>query len=387
MYIKRFVQDQILTRLKHFPAVGIVGPRQVGKTTLAKQLIPEIHRSAVYLDLESLSDYNKLENPEFYLRQHEDKCVIIDEVQVKPDLFPVLRGLIDQNRRPGRFIILGSASPALLRQSSESLAGRISFVQLFPFSLPEIQQKVSMTDHWFYGGFPPALLSPREVSIQWLDDFIKSYTERDFPVLGFPANPIQTRRFWIMLAHLNSQILNYSNLSSSLQLSSPTVKSYIDFFENSFVIKRLYPFYFNIKKRIVKSPKIYLSDTGILHRLLNINDFEALQSHPEIGNSWESYVINQITSRLTGNTELFFYRTKNGSELDLVFVKGMRIHATAEIKYSSSPKLTTGNTYAINTIGTKNNFIITPYSEDYLLRENVRTCSLFDFLEKYLPGL
>jgi len=387
MYIRRNLQKQILQRLESFPAVGIIGSRQVGKTTLAKQLISEINTPVVYLDLESAADYNKLENPEFYLRQHEDKCVIIDEIQLKSDLFPLLRISIDQNRKPGRFIILGSASPVLLRQSSESLAGRISFVQLFPFSLNEIQRKFSLYDHWFYGGYPNALLSSNPVALQWIDDFIKSYTERELPGLGFPANPIQTRRFWIMLSHLNGQILNYSNLASSLQLSSPTIKSYIDFFENSFLVKRLYPYYFNIKKRIVKSPKVYLTDTGILHRLLNINDFEALQAYPNIGNSWESYVVNQVTSLLTGNTELFFYRTKNGSEVDLVFVKSMKIVATAEIKYTSAPKLTSGNTHAINTIGAKKNFVITPQSEDYLLKENVRICSLQDFLIKYLPEL
>ncbi len=182
-------------------------------------------------------------------------------------------------------------------------------------------------------------------------------------------------------------MLNYSNLASSLQLTSPTIKSYIDFFENSFLVKRLYPYYFNIKKRIVKSPKIYITDTGILHRLLNINDFESLQSYPFIGNSWESYVVNQITSLLTGNIDLFFYRTKNGSEVDLVFVKSMKIVATAEIKYTSTPKLTTGNTHAINTIGANKNFIITPQSEDYLIKENIRICSLEDFLVKYLSSL
>ncbi len=387
MYIRRHLQEQILKRLKSFPAVCIIGPRQVGKTTLAKQLIPNINTPVHYLDLESAADFNKLENPEFYLRQHEDKCVIIDEVQTKPDLFPLLRVLIDQNRRPGRFIILGSASPDLLRQSAESLAGRISFVQLYPFSLIEIKQRYSLYHHWFYGGFPNALLSSNPDALQWIDDFIRSYSDRDLPGLGFPAHRIQTRRFWIMLSHLNGQMLNYSNLASSLQLTSPTIKSYIDFFENSFLVKRLYPYYFNIKKRIVKSPKIYITDTGILHRLLNINDFESLQSYPFIGNSWESYVVNQITSLLTGNIDLFFYRTKNGSEVDLVFVKSMKIVATAEIKYTSTPKLTTGNTHAINTIGANKNFIITPQSEDYLIKENIRICSLEDFLVKYLSSL
>ena len=237
------------------------------------------------------------------------------------------------------------------------------------------------------GGFPNALLYTEKARNQWIEDLIKSYIERDLPGLGFPANPIQSRRLWTMLSHLNGQTLNYNSLASSLQLSSPTVKTYIDFFENSFLVKRLYPYFFNIKKRIVKSPKIYLTDSGILHRLLNINDFEALQGFPLIGQSWESYVVNQIVSKLKNSMEVFYYRTKNGSEIDLVFVKSLKAIATAEIKYSSTPNLSKGNTHAINTIGVNSNFVIVPDSEDYLIRENVRICSLKDFVLIYLPKL
>ena len=388
MLVKRYLQSEILQRIHHYPVVGIIGSRQIGKTTLAKQIIPHINKETIYLDLESIADYQKLENPELYLEQHKEKCVIIDEVQNKPDLFPILRSIIDKDRKPGRFIILGSASPEMLRQSSESLAGRISYIQLHPFNLYEIFGKRNLYDHWFIGGFPLALLnSNTETAKQWIDDFIKSYSQRDLPALGLSANPIVIQRLWMMLAHLNSQVLNYSEIGRSMQISSPTIKTYIDFFESSFLIKRLQPFYFNIKKRIIKSPKIYISDTGVLHRLLNIFDFESLQAFPIIGNSWESYVVNQVIPLLNTNIELYYYRTKDGSELDLVFVKSLKPIATAEIKYTSSPSLSTGNTRAINTLATDINFIITPASEDYFMRGNVRVCCLFDFLKKHLPEI
>ncbi len=383
--ITRDVQPEIIKRLKHYPVVGIIGARQTGKTTLAKQIVPQIDKDVIYLDLESIADYQKLENPELYLEQHKEKCVIIDEVQNKPDLFPVLRSIIDKDRKPGRFIILGSASPGLLKQSSESLAGRISYIQLNPFNYIEIEGEYNLYHHWFIGGFPLAFLNRDiEMGKQWLNDFINSYSQRDLPALGLSANPVLIRRLWMMLAHLNGQILNYSDMGRSLQISSPTVKTYIDFFENSFLINRLQPYYFNIKKRIIKSPKIYLTDTGVLHRLLNISDFESLQAYPLIGNSWESYVVNQISSLVNPNIEIYYYRTKDGSEIDLVFVKSLQPVATAEIKYTSSPSLSAGNTRAINTLEADMNYVITPASDDYLIRENVRVCNIRDFLKNYL---
>jgi len=388
MILERSLQPEIIKRLAHFPVVGIIGSRQTGKTTLVKHIIPLIQRHVIYLDLESIGDYQKLENPELYFRQHVDKCVIIDEIQSKPELFPILRSIIDQDRKPGRFIILGSASPDLLRQSSESLAGRISYLNLPPLNLLEVIRTKNMFDHWFKGGFPLALLNvEKEMAALWLDDFIQSYTQRDLPALGLSANPVIIRRLWIMLAHLNGQVLNYSDIGRSLQVSSPTIKSYIDFFESSFLVRRIEPYFFNIKKRIVKSPRIYLTDTGILHRLLNISDFESLQAYPLIGNSWEAYVANQIASLLDSNIDLHFYRTKEGSELDLLFVKTLKPVATAEIKYTSSPSLSGGNTRAINTIGADKNYIITPAADDYPIKENVTVCNLEDFLNKYLPGI
>lgn len=299
MILERTLQPEILKRLRYYPVTGIIGSRQTGKTTLVKQISPFIDKQVIYLDLESESDYKKLEHPELYFAQHTDKCIIIDEVQHKPELFPVLRSVIDRKRQPGQFIILGSASPGMLRQSSESLAGRISYLQLHPFNFLEVHEYVAIYDHWFTGGFPLALLSKeKSISGLWIDDFIKSYIHRDLPALGLTANPVLIRRLWTMLAHLNGQILNYAEIGRSLQMSSPTIKTYIDFFENSFLVRRLEPFFINIKKRIVKSPRIYLTDTGILHHLLNVSDFENLQANPVIGKSWEAYVINQIHSSI-----------------------------------------------------------------------------------------
>ncbi|MCB2219854.1 MAG: ATP-binding protein [Bacteroidetes bacterium] len=382
------LHEEIIKRLNFYPVVGIIGSRQTGKTTLVKQLMSEIGKKTIYLDLESPGDLQKLESPELYFSQHTDKCVILDEIQNRPDLFPVLRSLIDKDRVPGRFIILGSASPALLRQSSESLAGRISYLQLHPLNFLELEGRLKMFDHWFRGGYPLSLLAAGdELSELWLDDFITSYVMRDLPALGLPTNPVLTRRLWTMLCHLNGQVLNYSEMARSLQISSPSVKTYLDFFENSFLIRRILPFFINTKKRIVKSPRLYLTDTGILHRLMNVSDMEDLQARPIIGSSWESYVINQVIPLLNPKMEVNFYRTRDANELDMVFTKGMNPIATAEIKYSSAPSLSKGNTIAINALGTRNNFIITPASDDFLLRINVRVCSLPVFLTKYLPEI
>lgn len=384
--IPRRLEKEIMDRVSFYPVVCIVGPRQVGKTTLVKSLLSGLPKQAVYIDLELPSDLNKLNEPELYLTQHENKCVVIDEIQRFPDLFPLLRSLIDRKREPCRFIILGSASPDLLRQSSESLAGRISYLELNPFSLDELRPEIPMADHWFFGGFPEALLAPDSQKMkQWLDDFITTYVERDLPQLGLQASGLLLRRLWTMLAHNNAQLLNLSEISKSLGISVPTVKSYIDFMEQAFLVFRLHPFSPSAKKRLVKRPKIYLSDTGIVHRLLAIESYEALQGHIYLGRSWESYSIVQIRGLVGNSYELYFYRTHDGSECDLVLTKGSIPYAGIEIKYSSAPKIERGQTVALSDLKTRNNFIVTPQSDDYLLRKDLRVCSLNTFLDKYLP--
>ncbi|MBN3035952.1 MAG: ATP-binding protein [Bacteroidales bacterium] len=385
--------DRILSkRLEYltgkFPVVGIIGPRQVGKTTLAKEFLKTITKSSLYLDLEKTSDIDKLRDPELFLSNNSEKCIVIDEIQNKPELFPLLRALVDEHRVPLRYIILGSASPGLLRQSSQSLAGRIAYLELCPFNFIEIKNITDVKRHHLFGGFPESLLSEKaEDGWLWLENFINTYIYRDLQQLGLKADAAILRRLWEMMAWLNGNMLNYQLIGKSLDLSGPTISTYISFFENAFLVRKLQPFHYNIKKRLVKSPKIYLNDTGILHKLLRISDYDQLLGHTSVGASWEAYVVNQIYSLLTKDLELFFYRTHNGAEVDIVFVKALQPVATAEIKFTSMPHPSKGLINCIQDLNSANNYIITPFSDDYLTSANIRVCSLPVFLEKYLDGI
>lgn len=388
MEIERRIFSKINDSLNFFPVVSIIGPRQVGKTTLAKMIRGNSDKSSIYLDLELQSDLNKLQDAELFFSHHKDKLVVIDEVQNKKEMFPVLRALVDQTRKPGQFLLLGSASPDLLRGSSESLAGRIAYHQLFPFDLTEIPADISQIDLWIKGGFPDALLAPKDdLRRRWLENFVHTYLNRDLLQLGLNASPTVIHNLWTMAAHLNGQLFNASNLAKSLGVTTPTVIRYVNFLEEAFLLNTLHPFSKNIKKRLVKSPKIYLTDTGILHHLLRIPDFDALAGNPLIGNSWESFVINQITALKEEFTDIYFYRTHNGAEVDLVFTKGLKVIATAEIKYSNSPHLTKGNMNAIEDLKAPNNYVITPSSDDYSIKKDIRVCSLNSFIHNYLPTL
>lgn len=388
MIIERKALAELVRLVENFPVVGVVGPRQVGKTFLVKLLMDKLAKDPVYLDLELSSDLSKLDDPEFFLQQFSDKTVILDEVQRMPRLFPLLRALVDQNRVPGRFIILGSAAPELIRDVSESLAGRIAYLEIDPLSLTEIPAALSPKTVWLRGGFPLSLLSSTDSAAQeWMRFFVRSYVERDLPLLGLQVSPLQIERLWKMLAWINGQILNISDLANSLGISVNTAKRYIDFMENAFLIRRLYPMWANLKKRLVKAPKIYIRDTGILHYLLNIGEFENLMANPAVGHSWEGFVIQEIAGNLPKNVEMNYYRTHNGSEVDLVLSKGMVAIAAIEIKLSDSPSLSRGNTIAFNDLNARFNFVITPSSDDYLMRENLRVCSINSFIIKYLPNL
>ncbi len=386
--IDRKLTGQLVNFIAKFPVVGIVGPRQVGKTTLVKSILSKIEKRSIYLDLESPEDYNKLIDAELFLKAYESHTVIIDEVQRKPELFPILRSLIDRNRVPGRYILLGSASPDLIRDSSESLAGRIVYLELNPFDIVELKGKNAIEQIWLKGGFPNAVLEEEEgISKQWMQSFIKTYIERDLPLLGLKAPVQSTEKLWFMLAHINGNLLNYSQLSGSLGVSSNTVKSYIQFFEKSYLVRTLSPFFLNTKKRLVKSPKLYFTDTGILHHLLRIFDLNDLYGHPGVGNSWEAFVIQQVINSLPIGFDSHFYRTQDGSELDLVISKGLSIIAGIEIKSTNAPSLSRGNSLAIETLNTQRNFIITPSSADFPLRINVQVCSLERFIHHYLPQM
>jgi hypothetical protein len=310
---------------------------------------------------------------------------VIDEVQRRKELFPLLRSVIDSNRKPGRFILLGSASPDLIRDSSESLAGRIAYYELTPLHILEIKKQFSIDKLWINGGFPVAFTEtiPRKL---WTENFIRTYIERDLIQLGFPGNSLNARRLWIMLAHLHGNILNYSELSRSIELDVKTVMRYVQFLESAFLIRTIQPFFINIKKRLVKAPKVYLRDSGVLHYFLGIENKEELIGHPKMGASWEGFIIEQIISNLKTNRYVYFYRTHDGAELDLLIERGGIPVAGIEIKYGSNFTPSRGNTEAIQTLETKNNFIIVRENEDFI-HKNFRVCGIEIFLEKYLPEI
>jgi uncharacterized protein len=387
MIDRRIIAD-INDSLGFFPVVSIIGPRQVGKTTLAKLIMAQIDKPTIYLDLEIQSDLFKLNDAELFLSQHADHLVVIDEVQLKKELYPLIRGLVDQHRVPARFLLLGSASPELIRDSSESLAGRIAYHQLFPIGLTEIPDTVSQNDLWVKGGFPNMLFTEKtNLSRRWMENFISTYLNRDLLQLGLNASPKVIRNLWTMMAHLNGQLLNATTIGNSLGVTTPTVKRYLDFLEDAFLLKSIHPYHWNISKRLVKTPKIFLTDTGILHYLLGVNDFVALSGNPIIGSSWESFVFNQVLALKPDGIDLYFYRTHHGAEVDLVFARGYSVVATAEVKYSNSPQLTKGNFHAIEDLKAPINYVITPSSEDFLMKEKIRVCSLKKFLVKYLNEL
>jgi predicted AAA+ superfamily ATPase len=384
--IKRIKINEIVDSLAFFPVVGIIGPRQVGKTTLAKQLEKVISKQMIYLDLENPRDLAKLQDPVLYFEDNIDKCIILDEIQNTPYLFPIIRSMVDLKREAARFIILGSASPDLIRDTSESLAGRIAYIELTPFNLIEVYQPNIQDSLWLKGGYPDAFLSPKIKFVeQWHYNYIKTYVERDLPNLGLTTDKHTLTKLFQMLSHFHGDLLNYNTLSKSLGLSVNTIKKYISFFENAFLIRLLQPFHTNIKKRLIKSPKVYVRDSGILHYLQNISEKEDLYGNPLIGNSWEGFVIEQIVELLPQKYQVYFYRTQNGAECDLVIAKSQKPLISLEIKYSSSPKLSKGGSISFNDLGAENNYIITPNSDDYLVKEDVRVCSLYRFLTKYLP--
>jgi len=381
-YSRKYTEE-IVRLCSHFPVIGIIGARQVGKTTIGKMLREQLSRPVHYLDLELMSDLHKLENPELYLSRLADKCVVIDEIQRKPDLFPLIRALSDRTDDVCQYIITGSASPELLRQSTESLAGRIAYVIVHPFSLDELPAVSNRETHWFRGGFPRALLAPdNQLAQTWLENFVRTYTERDLPLLGLSANPVFIRRLWTMLAHTHGSVLNYSTLSGSLGVSVNTVKRYINFFEQAFLIKRIPPLATNIKKRLVKSPEVILTDTGILHVLLGISTFDDLLGHPALGNSWEGYCIMQIISKVQNNYEVSFFRTQDDAECDLVLSKSNKPVFALEIKYSAAPKLTRGNTLAMKEIAAEHNYVVVPEAEEYPLNAHVHVIGIQELIKK-----
>jgi predicted AAA+ superfamily ATPase len=373
---------------EYFPVFGIVGPRQIGKTFLVNQLRELLAKESVYLDLEHDSDQAKLSDPHLFLGQFADKTVILDEIHRMPGLLPVIRHLIDQNRTPGRFILVSSASPALIRDKSETGSNRIPYIELFPISICELPEGYPILEAWLKGGFPPLLCANTGLQTgDWTRNYVRNYVEKELQLLGLNVSPMLLERLWKMLAHLNGQFLNSSEVGNSIGLSVNTTNRYIDYLENAYLIRRVYPVPSKYSKKMVKAPKIYIRDTGVLHYLLRLPDFNSLLSHPVLGHSWECFVVQQIASNLPSNIAMYHYRTHNRAEADLVLYKGENPVTALIIQPGSSPILSRGNTLAITDLNAPMNFVITPSSDDHLFKERIRVCSLKTFILNYLPNL
>jgi hypothetical protein len=371
--IRRALESALLVSLRRFPVVALVGPRQVGKTTLARTLARKLG-GALYLDLERPSDAAKLADPELYLERHANRLVLLDEIQRQPKLFPVLRSLVDARRVNGRFLILGSASPELSRQASESLAGRIVQHELAPFTMLEVAAgaRAKPTTLWNRGGFPGSFLAPTNArSLAWRDAFIATHLQRDLPALGVRIPATAMRRFWEMLAHSHGQLWNASRIAGSLGVTAPTAKHYLDTLEDTFMIRQLPPFATNLKKRLVKSPKTYLRDSGLLHALLRIGDIDDLLGHPVAGASWEGWVIEQALAASGAHAGASFFRTAAGAEIDLVLERPGGRRIALEIKLSSAPRPSRGFWSGIADLGPSAAYVVYPGKERYPLGQGV----------------
>jgi predicted AAA+ superfamily ATPase len=383
--ILRELNQTLIKRIGQSPAVALLGSRQVGKTTLARDL--DLGKPLHYLDLERPSDLAKLADPELYLSGFADHLVILDEVQRLPNLFPVLRGLIDDRRRSGertsQFLLLGSASPDLLQQSSETQAGRISYLELTPFQLPELPEpERAMQAHWERGGYPDSYLAAdAESSLQWREDFITSYVERHLPQQGITATPIVLRRFCSMLAHQQGATLNLSKLAGSLGIDGKTARRYLDLLEGLYLVRSLPAWSRNAGKRLVKSAKVYWRDSGILHALAGLPTLEHVLGHPICGASWEGYCIEQILNRLPKGTSASHYRTHAGAEVDLVIEQADGKITAIEIKRTLSPKVTPGLIESMETLRADRGFIVIPEGASYPLSKTVSAIGLANYLQ------
>ncbi len=374
MYINRLIEESVMQSLHNFPVTAVIGPRQCGKSTLVKHLL-EKYPDSVYLDLERPSDLRKLENAEWYLTSQKDKLICIDEIQRQPELFPLIRSLVDEWDRPGCFLILGSASRDLLKQSSESLAGRISYRRLTPFIWNELEDSdFSVEKYMSSGGFPRSLLaSGDEISFEWRESFITTFLERDL-LMWSGSTPVTMRRLWQMLAHLNGQMVNYSSLASSLGVSSTTVKSYIDLLAATYMVDVVPPYISNLGKRLVKSPKVYIADSGIAAALLGLRNFDEMSGHPVFGFIWEQIVLATLRG-LYPDAQFFYYRTTNGAEIDFVMKYRNSVYAI-ECKATYSPALSRGNHMAIKDISPRNTFVVTPSLQSWAMQPYITVLSL-----------
>ncbi len=381
--LHRDLQTLVGKRLEQFPCVALLGPRQVGKTTLARTIAAEREEPSLYLDLENPSDRRRLDDAPAFLSQHQDKLVVLDEIHRVPELFEILRGQIDDRRRAGRqhghFLVLGSANLDLLKQSSESLAGRITHLELRPLQPQELDDAGSMERLWVRGGFPGSFLTPDdEASFAWRLSFIRSYLERDIPQFGIRIPAETLERFWTMLAHGQASLLNAQRLSSSLGVSWHTVTHYLDLMVDLLLVRRLQPWANNTKKRLVKSPKLYVRDSGLLHALLNLPNLHEILGHSVAGPSWEGHAIEALIAAAPTGTKPYFYRSATGHEIDLVLELSASKRWAIEIKRSSAPKLEPGFHLAADHLKADRRLLVYPGVEPFPAPGGVEVMPLLD---------
>lgn len=382
-YIPRRLESEVRESLDAVPITALLGSRQCGKSTLARQIIAD-RDDTIFLDLERPSDLRKLHDPEFFFHTQVEKLICIDEVQAGPDLFPLLRVAVDEQRRPGRFLILGSASQELIRRSAETLAGRIHYCELSPFTYDELgfadtDALADLNRLWCRGGFPESILAPSDaLSRQWREDFIRTFLERDIPQFGINVPAVTMRRFWSMLAHYHGQLTNYSGLGQALGVTHPTIKRYLEVLVQTYMVRALPPLMVNLKKRLVKTPKIYLRDAGILHALLEIDSLENLLGHPVVGASWEGFCLEQIVAIKPG-WRPSFYRTSSGEEIDLILERG-RTRLAFEFKASMAPKVSRGFAATVEALQPEHTWIVAPVRESYPFQPGVTVANVPDVL-------
>jgi predicted AAA+ superfamily ATPase len=365
----RSVKAHALKSIKYFPVLAILGPRQCGKTTLAKEIMID-YPSAVYLDMERPSDVRKLEDPELFFNVHSGRLIIIDEIQHRGELFPVIRSFVDQTQRKSPIIVTGSASMDLIRQGGETLAGRITFIDLTPLTVMEVGD-IEIIKQWLYGGFPGSLMAPdSELSMEWREQYIRTFVERDLPMLGLKIPAISLQRLLLLMADHHGGIINLSKIGELFGVSHTQMRSYIDFFSGSFLIRVLHPCEPNLKKQLVKTPKIYYRDSGLLHTVLNIEKTDTLLGSTILGESWEGFVIEQVLSSISSRWKASFFRTHKGAELDLVLELGM-VRIGIECKSHTAPVVTKGFWIAIDDLQIKpgNRWIVCPIDEQYSYKE------------------
>jgi len=371
--IHRQLQEKIVDALGNFPVVSIVGPRQCGKTTLAREIASGMQNPVTILDLESPSDIDRLVEPELYLGKLSGHLVIIDEVQHMPELFAVLRVLVDADRRNGRFLLLGSSSPDIAARSSESLAGRIRQFELTPLILDEIGcTQENLETLWLRGGFPLSVLAnDATVSMQWRQAFIQTWLERDLPRLGGRMPVVQARRLWQMLAHLHGKQWNGSEIAAGIGISHTTARHYLDLMTDAFLVRQLHPYHVNIGKRLVKAPRVYLRDSGLLHVMHAVDSMRTLMGHPVVGPSWEGFLLEQIAAMLPPLWEMFYYRTHAGAEIDCVLVAPGARPVVVEIKHSLSAATSRGFYEAFNDLSPSAGFVLYSGTEFYEIRPRI----------------